>query len=113
MLLNQAVIAGVGNVYRSEVLFDQGIHPERTGTSLTELEFRSLWDRIVELLEIGVKYNRIIVARVEDVGKSRSRMNRDERLLIYKKEFCGQCDRPVRSWELANRRIFACDHCQQ
>lgn len=113
LLLNQAVISGVGNVYRSEVLFDQRIHPNRPGITLSQCEFDNLWHRIVELLRIGVKYNRIVVASPEDIGKPRSRMNRDERLLIYKKEFCCKCDRPIHTYELANRRIFACDHCQQ
>ena len=112
LLLNQSVIAGVGNVYRCEVLHALGIHPNRKGNELSDGEWQQLWSKLVELLTIGRKYNRIIIAEPDEVGKSRGRMNRDERLLIYKKSHCSRCDHPVRSWELAARRIFACDNCQ-
>ena len=113
LLMDQSVIAGVGNVYRAEVLFLQGIHPERPGNQLERDEFDALWAKIVELLEIGVKYNRIIVADPKEVGKPRSRMNREERLLIYKHKICTKCDGPVDWWELGARKAYACKRCQQ
>ncbi len=112
LLLNQAVIAGVGNIYRSEVLHLLGIHPECPGQSLTREEFDTLWTTLVKLLEIGVKYNRIIVADPADVGRPRSRMNREERLLVYKKPHCGRCDEAIESWLLGSRKVFACPKCQ-
>lgn len=112
LLLNQAVVAGVGNVYRAEALHLARIDPNRPGNSLSRAEFDTLWTIIVDLLEIGKKYNRIIVADPKDVGKPRSRMNRNERLLIYKKPSC-QCGAEVRVWELANRKMFSCPVCQQ
>ena len=112
LLLNQAVIAGVGNVYRAEALHLVHLNPERPGKSLSRTEFDDLWDTTVSLLKIGKRYNRIIVADPKDVGKSRSKMNRDERLLIYKKKYC-RCGAKVRWWELANRNMFACPVCQK
>lgn len=113
LLLNQSVLAGVGNVYRSEVLFLQKIHPDRPGQALSREEFDGLWQRLVTLLEIGVRYNRIIVADPNEVGKPRSRMNRSERLLIYKRATCVHCDGSIRSYVLGARKIFACDRCQR
>ncbi|MEM9185309.1 MAG: DNA-formamidopyrimidine glycosylase family protein [Planctomycetota bacterium] len=112
LLLNQAVVAGVGNIYRSEVLHLLDIHPDRPGNTLTREEFDALWALLVELLEIGVKHNRIIIADPADVGKPRSRMNRDERLLVYKKQHCSYCESPIASWELGARKVYACTSCQ-
>lgn len=112
LLMDQSVLAGVGNVYRSEVLFLLRIHPERAGNQLERGEFDTLWNTLVELLRIGARYNRIIVADPEDVGKSRGKMTRDERLLIYKRETCIRCDGPVRRWELGSRTAYACERCQ-
>lgn len=112
LLLNQSVIAGVGNVYRAEALFLENINPDRAGKSLTRDEFDSLWKTIVDLLKIGRKYDRIIVADPKEIGKPRSKMNREERLLIYKKEYC-RCGAKVRWYELANRNMYACPVCQQ
>ncbi|MCL4104736.1 UNVERIFIED_CONTAM: hypothetical protein GTU68_034175, partial [Idotea baltica] len=113
LLMNQSVIAGVGNVYRSEVLHLLKIHPERKSNTFSRSEFDQMWELIVHLLKIGKRYNRIIVADPKDVGKPRSRMNRQERLLVYKKEFCSRCESPIASWQLAARKVFACPICQQ
>ena len=112
LLLNQSVIAGVGNVYRSEVLHLLGIHPETPSNKLDRETFDLLWQRIRELLKIGVRYNKIIIADPADIGKPRSRMNRDERLLIYKRSVCSRCDSKVRAWTLGARKAFACPKCQ-
>jgi endonuclease-8 len=112
LLLNQSVIAGIGNVYRCEVLHLLAIHPERPGNSLSKDEFDALWSKLVSLLKIGVRYNRIIIAEPDKVGKPRSRMNQQERLLIYKKQNCLRCESAVDSWLLGARKIFACPRCQ-
>ncbi|MFK7821230.1 MAG: Fpg/Nei family DNA glycosylase [Planctomycetaceae bacterium] len=112
LLLNQTVIAGVGNVYRAEILFLLGIHPETPGRELERDEFDKLWETCSELLKIGVRYNRIIVADPEDVGKPRSRMNRTERLLVYKKPACTRCETPIETSLLGSRKMYACPVCQ-
>ena len=112
LLLNQQMVAGVGNIYRSEVLHLLDIHPDRPGNSLTREQFDSLWELLARLLEIGVKHNRIIIADPADVGKPRSRMTKSERLLVYKKPHCSYCQSPIVSWKLAARKVFACPSCQ-
>lgn len=112
LLLNQSIIAGVGNVYRADVLFDQRISPERSGRDLSREEFDSLWNRLCEFLAVGVRYNRIITADAEEVGRTRGRMRKGERLLIYKKDLCPECAGPVDCWELGNRWMYACPTCQ-
>lgn len=112
LLLNQSVVAGVGNVYRAEILFLLGIHPGHPGRNLSRDQFDRLWETCRDLLKIGVRYNRIIVADPDTVGKPRSRMNRSERLLVYKKKNCSRCEVPIESWLLGSRKIFACPNCQ-
>ncbi|MEN0111913.1 MAG: Fpg/Nei family DNA glycosylase, partial [Planctomycetota bacterium] len=112
MLMNQEVIAGVGNIYRCEVLHLLGIHPERPGKDVTRDEFDRLWAKLVELMTIGVKHNRIIIEDPERVGKPRGRMTRDERLRVYKKETCPDCSAAIDEWTLGGRKVFACAACQ-
>jgi len=113
LLLNQSIIAGVGNVFRADVLFDQGIHPERLGRELTRDEFESLWNRLCEFLAIGVRYNRIITADPQTVGLTRGRMRKDERVLVYRKPTCPECETPIDVWELGSRWMYACPACQE
>ncbi len=112
LLMDQSVIAGVGNIYRTEILYLLGIHPDRPGRSLSRDEFQSVWDLAVSLLSIGKRYNRIITTDPEEIGKPRTRMNREERLWIYKKDVCSRCGSVIRSWKIASRTVYACPTCQ-
>jgi endonuclease-8 len=112
LLLNQSVIAGIGNVFRADVLFALQIHPERPGQSLDRTEFDRLWETLQRFLRTGVKYNRIITANAAEMNKSPARLRGGERLLVYKKELCRQCGQAIDSWELAARTIYACQTCQ-
>ncbi len=112
LLLDQSVIAGVGNVYRAEALFVNRLHPERAGNTLDREAFDRLWKTLVSMLRIGVKYNRIITADPVLVGKPPGRMTRGERLLCYKKPFCPECEAEIETWELGARTMYACPVCQ-
>ena len=113
LLLNQSVIAGIGNIYRSEVLYLMGIHPDTPSRDLSRGKFDALWTEMQRLLQIGVRYNQIIVTDPQVVGKPRSRMRREERLLVYKQERCSRCKTRIQSWDLAARKVFACVKCQR
>ncbi len=112
LLLNQAVIAGAGNIYRADVLFATGIHPNRPGHALRREDFDAIWTTLKKFMQFGLRYNRIVNADPKRVGKPRSRMTRDEALLVYQREYCRQCNHAIQEWELAGRRIYACPQCQ-
>lgn len=113
VLLDQSIIAGVGNVYRAELLFLIGVWPELPARDLPRAAFDDLWARTVRLLQLGVKTNRIITTDPAEFGKPPSRLNRGERLWVYKRKTCRRCDTPVQSLKLANRTIYACPLCQE
>ena len=113
LLLNQSIISGIGNVYRAEILFLLGIDPLKPGNEISPATFEELWQLAVELLSIGVKYNRIITVKRQTTGKALSRLTSGERLNIYKKQKCPDCSSPVSSWELGNRTMYSCTKCQK
>ena len=55
LLMDQSVIAGVGNVYRSELLFRHHIDPYRLGRDVSEAEFADAWTDLVALMKVGVR----------------------------------------------------------
>ena len=65
LLMDQKVLAGVGNVYRAEVLFRHNIGPHRPGRDLDRAEFDALWLDLVELMKVGVSRGRIITLAPE------------------------------------------------
>ncbi len=113
LLLNQSVLAGVGNVYRAEILFLMGIHPQFPANQITRETFDKLWKLTSRLLKIGVQHNKIITAGFDAEGRVPKHLKASERLNIYKRSRCPRCDRPVKTWDLANRKMYACDRCQK
>lgn len=112
LLLDQSVIAGIGNVYRAELLYALRLHPQRAGRSLSAADFDELWGTLCRWMKIGARGNRIITVEPDDAARPRSRLRTAERLAIYKREHCLRCDRPVESWPLGGRTIYACTSCQ-
>jgi endonuclease-8 len=113
LLLDQSVIAGVGNIFRADVLFALGIHPETPGNLLARDNFDEMWRWLVRMMKIGVKQNRIVTADPKRVGKTRSRMTNAERLLVYKRETCLACGHKIDIWEVGGRKMYACGNCQR
>jgi endonuclease VIII len=108
LLMDQSVMAGIGNIYRSEILWRQGVHPLRPGQTIQRDEFDRLWADAVLLLHIGVKNNAIIT--VDGVRKSKSRYG--ERVNIFNKPHCPSCAGNIQAFEIATRRAFMCETCQ-
>lgn len=112
LLLDQAVIAGIGNVYRAEMLFLAGIHPEAEGRTLTDDQVRGLWDLAVTLLTAGVRRNRIVTVDPAEVGIPLSRITRADAVYAYHRAHCIRCGDAIERLEVAGRRIDACPTCQ-
>lgn len=114
-LMDQKVMAGVGNVYRAESLFVHGIHPNRASNAVTRWEFDALWSTIVRMLRQGVEDARIITVGDDElgmVGVSRRRIRSKEAVYVYKKDHCRRCGTPIQRWDLSGRWAYACPTCQ-
>lgn len=111
-LLDQSVIAGIGNVYRAEVLFLCGIHPARPARSLSGQEFDDLWSTTVEQLRLGVRLGRIVTTDPDEIGRPRSRMSKDDRLYVYHRDHCRRCGTELAVIPMGGRPIWCCPTCQ-
>lgn len=114
LLMDQTVISGVGNVYRSELLFRHRLDPHLPGTRLDQAEFEALWTDLVELMKVGVRRGKIVVVRPEhDHGAPSYRTGRP-RTYVYRRagDPCRVCGTPVRTAELEGRNLFWCPSCQ-
>ena len=112
VLLDQSIVAGIGNVYRAELLFLCGIRPDRAAASLTDDEFDELWRRTVELMRIGTRLGRIVTTEPDEIGRSRGRMGDEDRLYVYHREHCRRCGGPIATAEIGGRPIWFCPTCQ-
>jgi endonuclease-8 len=119
LLLDQAVMAGIGNVYRAEVLFRHRIHPRRPGRTLRVGQWRSMWDDLVVLMAEGVRTGRIDTVRPEHTPEAMGRPPRVDdhggEVYVYRRtgQPCLVCGRLVRTDVLVGRNIFWCPSCQR
>ena len=65
LLMDQAVIAGIGNVYRNELLYRHRIDPYRPGVMIGTDEFDAMWTDLVELMKVGLRRGKIITVERE------------------------------------------------
>jgi endonuclease-8 len=113
LLLDQSVMAGVGNVYRAEALFVNGMHPARPGRDCTLVELEALWTTITAMLKQGVKDNRIITVDRRELDLPRGqRLRRGEATYVYHRDRCLRCSTPIQIVELGNRACYFCPTCQ-
>ncbi len=109
LLMDQSVIAGVGNVYRAEVLFVTGIHPLRPGRECDPVELQALWATAQGMLRQGVKDGRIVTVSRDDLGISpRARIPRGEATYAYKRDRCLLCGDEIQRTDIANRTCYHC-----
>jgi endonuclease-8 len=114
LLMDQAVIAGVGNVYRNELLFRHRIDPYRPGTAVDESEFDALWTDLVELMRVGYRRGKIHAVRPEHDRGAPSYAPGRPRTYVYRRagEACRVCGTTVLTAVLEGRNVFWCPTCQ-
>lgn len=114
LLMDQAVVSGIGNIYRAEVLFRAGVSPNRPGNSLAPGEWDEIWADTRTLMKAGVRAGRIITTRPEDREKKSGRVARDNAFYVYKRDGqpCRVCGTIVVRAEMAARNVFWCPNCQ-
>jgi endonuclease VIII len=113
LLMDQSVVAGIGNVYRAELLFRHRIDPFRPGTSLRAGRWQELWEDLVALMADGVRTGVIRTVHAEHLTDAE--LDSGERVsYVYRRagQPCRVCGTRVRTRELQARNLFWCPKCQ-
>ena len=112
-LLNQQMIAGVGNIYADEALFRARIHPLKPAGRLRGPELQRLRDSIVDVLEEGIESFGASIDRYRDANGDEGQMQ--NRFLIHLREGepCPRCGSTVRKMRAAGRGTYFCPRCQR
>jgi len=119
LLLDQAVLSGVGNVFRAEVLFRARLSPLTPGVKVTKRRWNAMWDDLVFLMEYGVRTGRIDTVRPEHEPAAMGRAPRVDdhggEVYVYRRQGqpCLVCGSTVRTKLLDGRNLFWCPTCQR
>ncbi len=120
LLVDQAVIAGIGNTYRCELLHRARLDPFRAGRDLTEAEFGQVWRDAGELMRLGMQVGWIVsdpgqvaeARRLLAAGDAVPRWPKVYAVYLRAGDPCRVCGTPVRSEPVGRQRLFWCPTCQ-
>jgi formamidopyrimidine-DNA glycosylase len=114
LLMDQSVLAGVGNVYRAELLYRHGISPFRPGRAVDGDVWAAMWTDLVALMRAGVRLGRIVTTRPEHRSRRRGAAQRDDAHYVYRRTGlpCRICGTEVRTEEMVGRNLYWCPVCQ-
>lgn len=115
LLMDQAVVSGIGNVYRAELLFRARQNPHTPGRDVPEEVVRGIWRDWARLLPIGVETGQMMTMDGLDPEAYRRAMaHRDDRHWVYHRAGlpCRVCGTTVLMEEAAGRKLYWCPSCQ-
>lgn len=123
LLMDQSVVAGVGNLYRCEVLFRHRVGPWFPGTRIKRQTWQAVWEDLVRLMPVGVSTGRIVtrdevlqdVADAVAAGHDPGGLDIPRDFNVYRRtgEPCLRCGSRIRTAVVAGRNLFWCGNCQR
>lgn len=112
-LMDQSVLAGVGNIYSQEALYRVGIHPERNASQLTGKQIEAIYQGLVEVLREAIQHRGSSVdAYIDLEGKEGGHV---PYLRVYGKEGgnCLRCGSIIEKKKISGRGTYFCEKCQK
>jgi formamidopyrimidine-DNA glycosylase len=114
LILDQKVVAGVGNIYADEILFDARLHPRRKANTLSEAEWRALYEAIRENLAAGVEHRGTTVRLYRDLLNRPGEHQNYLRVFEKHGEPCPDgCEGEVVQEKVGGRPTHYCPACQR
>jgi endonuclease-8 len=114
LLMDQSILAGVGNIYRAELLFRARISPFRAGNEVSEQALKALYKDAEVLMPHAMVDRRIITTKPADRPHRRGEALDEEVHYVYRRTGrpCFICGTPVKTQIMAGRNLFWCPTCQ-
>ncbi len=138
LLMDQSVLAGVGNIYRAEVLYLHGVSPFTEGRAVPPGTVDAMWTELASLMRDGVRRGRIVTVATHDVAAlaaldtdraasddpeldggedtaSRRRLRRSTGVYVYRRDgrACLRCGSTISAADFHGRRLYWCPGCQR
>jgi len=114
LLMDQAVFAGIGNIYRAELLYRARQDPFARGNDVPEKTLNALWRDAVKLMLDGMIDRRIVTTRAKDRPHPKGKARPDEVHYVYRRhgQPCFVDGTIIQRQDLAGRTLYWCPTCQ-
>jgi len=113
-LMDQTIIAGIGNIYSDEILYQAGLRYDRQSDSLSTMEIRRLYRAVVETLHEAIKYNGSSLTDEQYVDLHGATGTYQDHHQVYDrdKQACRRCRSVITKAKFAQRSTYFCPDCQ-
>jgi len=111
LIMDNALVTGIGNIYAAETLFACGIRPQRRASRLTRTECDALAREAKRILNLAIKWGGTTVHDFKSVDGSEGKFV--QKLKIYAQKRCPICQTPVAKVTLGGRTSWYCPNCQK
>lgn len=113
LLLNQAVVAGVGNIYADESLFRAGIHPETKGSRIGRAKGAELFAHLQDVLTLAISENGSSISDYVNAAGDAGAFQNSFKVYGRKGEECARCQGVLQTVKVAGRTSTFCPKCQR
>ncbi len=113
LLMRQDIVAGIGNIYRAELLYRAWLDPFKPGRALSRPGWNALWADTVGLLTEGLRTGRIVTTLPEDRERGGAARRGDANYVAHRAgQPCRICATPIDAETVAGRTLYWCRSCQ-
>lgn len=113
VLMNQEVIAGIGNIYSSEILWYAKTYPEKDVSKLSEKELKTIYDNIKKVLTLGVKLGGESFSDYRKPDGSKGDFDTERKAYKRENQKCQRCGTKIKRMHFGGRSAFFCPNCQK
>ena len=112
-LLDQRLVAGIGNIYASEILFASGVLPQRNSHSLKKKEVQAIVENTRQILLSAIEHNGTSVSDFRQVDEKTGEFQNFLRVYDKASQPCPRCKVPLQRIVQQQRSTFFCIGCQK
>ncbi|MCX7831330.1 MAG: bifunctional DNA-formamidopyrimidine glycosylase/DNA-(apurinic or apyrimidinic site) lyase [Actinobacteria bacterium] len=112
-LIDQALLAGIGNAYADEILYDAGLNPLRNASSLKEVEVEKLFQSMKKKIEEGIKYGGLTLRDYRNPYGNAGEFQNYLRIYGKLDKKCQRCSGKVERVKIQGRSTYFCNNCQK
>jgi endonuclease VIII len=115
LLMDQTIFAGIGNIFRAELLYRAKISPFRPGKNVDRANLKSIWKDAQKLMAESMEDRRIVTTRPKDRSHSKGEAEDQEVHYVYRRHGkpCFVCGATIKREDMGSRTVYWCPECQK
>jgi len=111
ILMDQTVIAGIGNIYSNEILWEAKVYPFKDVLKLSEKELKRIYQAMKKILKEAIKVKGESISDYRRITGEKGGF--DPLRKVYRREKCPRCGSKIKKIKLRGRSAYFCPNCQK